>query len=71
MMTKRQLIEALEGLNVDDDYEIHLDVSCSDEYDWEGDRVVRHLAGVRIQHGFQAVALDAAPFHPNTPFKKA
>lgn len=52
-LTKRDLVAALE--DYPDDAVIHLDVSEP----YEGDRVVRTLAGIRPQYGYNAVALDA------------
>lgn len=40
------------------DLEIHIDV----DEPYEGDRIVRGLAGVRWQQGFYAIALDAQSY---------
>jgi hypothetical protein len=41
---------------------VHIDV-CSDEnQNWEGNRVVRSVAGVRHQDGYNAIAIDGAPY---------
>jgi hypothetical protein len=58
-MTVAELIAELQ--KYPPQFSVHLDVSSSDNDGWEGDRVVRNLAGLRIQQGYTAVALDA--FH--------
>jgi hypothetical protein len=40
------------------DHDVHLDISIPDDGEWEGERVVRLVAGVRIQQGSLAVAID-------------
>lgn len=54
-MKVRELIEKLQQFDLDAD--IHLDISIPDDGDWEGERVVRHVAGVMIQGGYHAVAI--------------
>lgn len=41
-----------------DTWVVHVDVTASDTTGWEGDRVVRVAEGVRIQTGFEAIAID-------------
>lgn len=41
------------------DAEVHLDVSEP----FEGDRVVRGVSGVRHQHGYYAIAIDAQSYN--------
>ena len=65
-MTVGQLIEELKHYPLDHD--VHLDISSDDENDhgncgWEGDRVVRTVAGLREQSGYRAVAIDAEPYN--------
>ena len=55
-MTVKELIEQLQQF--DPTWAVCLDVS-NDGAEWEGDRVVRHVAGVRIQDGFNMIALDS------------
>jgi len=55
-MTVKELITQLS--EYPDNFEVHLDVAVIDHDDWEGERIVRHVAGTRIQQGFNAVAID-------------
>lgn len=45
------------------DLEVHLDVSSDDDQNWEGDRVVRSVAGLRHQSGYYALAIDANSYN--------
>lgn len=54
-MKVRELIVLL--LEHDMDADVHLDADISHELN---DRMVRHVAGVRVQDGYRAVAIDAS-----------
>jgi hypothetical protein len=56
-MTVAEMIRELERFPPD--HEIHLDIQAPDE-GWEGERIVRLVSGLRIQHGFDAVAIDGS-----------
>lgn len=55
-MKVRELIQKLQGFNPE--FDVHLDISIPDDGEWEGERVVRNVAGIRVQSGYNAVAID-------------